>query len=374
MVRNLIFIFLVAGLLFGFILIIRNQTSENRPIAPPADSAAEIIKPKVEKLIWTLATSSAPWSPRDAGATFIWQDKLWLAGGLNGSQAVANEVNYWELPHFNDIWSTVDGVDWQEETARAAWPPRRSMSIVPFADKLWLLGGWSPIGGYQSDIWTSLDGAEWIKEKKSAAFPPREGQMVIEFKNQLWLLGGVEFDQRQTYNDIWFSPDGLNWTQTASSTLWSSRYDHAAAVFNNKLWLIGGVALSGEGQSDIWSSVDGLSWVLETDAALWGKRHGHALFEWPAPFGSGERSKLWLVSGWDTDKNDGANDAWSSVDGKNWINEAPAPWRGREDHAAVIFPTQSVSGKQNDLWLFSGMDGDWRWRNDVWRGRLVGEE
>ena len=329
----------------------------------PSLKASPYPKPKIEKLIWTIATSTAPWSARDAGATFIWDDKLWLAGGLDGSQAIANNVKYWELPHFNDLWFTADGVTWQEGTARAAWPPRRSMSIIPFANKLWLFGGWSPIGGYQSDIWTSSDGANWVKEKAVAAFPPREGQVAVEFKNRLWLFGGVEFDRRQTYNDVWFSPDGLNWTEVASSTPWSSRYDHAVAVFQNKLWLIGGVALGGVGKSDIWSSADGISWSLETDQTPWGKRHGHALFEWPvAPIGSGKINKLWLISGWDTDKNDGVNDAWSSIDGKNWQAEAPAPWRGREDHAAVIF--------KNDLWLFSGMDGDWHWRNDVWRGQL----
>ncbi|HEY4524202.1 MAG TPA: hypothetical protein VJL36_00365 [Candidatus Paceibacterota bacterium] len=366
MIRNLVFIFLIGGLSFGFILIARNQPSGNQFPPVPDNQTAEIIKPKIEKLIWTPATTTAPWSTRDAAATFIWQDKLWLTGGLNGRQAIANNVPYWELPHFNDVWSTVDGSNWREETVRAAWPARRSMSIIPFANKLWLLGGWSPISGYGSDIWTSLDGVEWIKEKNQAIFPPREGQAVVEFKNQLWLTGGVEFDKRQTYNDVWTSVDGLNWTLATTTAPWSSRYDHAVAVFHNKLWLSGGVALGGEGKSDLWSSADGTTWTLETDQAPWGKRHGHALVDWPAPLGSGKQNKLWLISGWNTEANDGANDVWSSVDGKNWMKEEPAPWRGREDHAAVIF--------KNDLWLFSGMDGDWRWRNDIWRGQLVETE
>jgi len=326
-----------------------------------AFAPVEIRKP-VADLYWQEATSTAPWPARDAAAALVWQDKLWLMGGVNGGNAIVNDVKYWELPHFNDIWSSSDGLVWDRETAAAAWPPRRSMSVVPWQDRLLMLGGWSPIGGYQSDIWVSSDGVNWELATSSAArlddrqaFPAREGQTLTIFQNKLWLTGGVNFDKRLAYNDVWSSPDGLNWTLVASSTPWSGRYDHAVEVFDNRLWLTGGLA-RGMANGEVWVSSDGQNWQLATANAPWGPRHGHALLNW--------RDRLWLVSGWDTDRDEGMNDVWLSPDGKNWIKPpSPPPWRGREDHAALIFRDQ--------LWFFGGMDTDWRWRNDVWRAKFV---
>ncbi len=307
------------------------------------------------------ATGTAPWLARDAAAAFVWQEKMWLMCGVNGAGALANNVKYWELPHYNDIWSSSDGLVWTQEAAAAAWPPRRSMSVVIWKDKLLLLGGWSPISGYKSDVWISSDGVDWTLATSSAAWPAREGQTLTVFQNKLWLMAGVNFDQRLAYNDVWSSSDGLNWTLVASSTPWSGRYDHAVEVFDKRLWLTGGLA-DGVANGEVWVSSNGQNWQLVTMTAPWGPRHGQALLNWPAPAtgGSGEGDRLWLVSGWDTDLNQGISDVWSSADGKNWIKTPAAPsWRGREDHAALIF--------RDELWLFSGMDADWRWRNDIWR-------
>lgn len=297
------------------------------------------------------ATTTAPWPARDAAAALVWQNKLWLMGGVNGQGALAGQIKYWELPHYNDIWSSSDGLIWNQAAATAEWPAQRSMSVAPWQGKLLMLGGWSPIGGYRSDIWISADGLNWSVATTSAAFPPREGQTLTVFQNKLWLMGGVNFDKRLAYNDVWSSPDGLNWTLVASSTPWSGRYDHAVEVFDNRLWLSGGLA-DGLATGEVWVSSNGQNWQLVTANAPWGPRHGHALLNWSG--------RLWLVSGWDTDADKGVADVWSTADGKNWIaTPTPPPWRGREDHAALVF--------QDALWLFGGMDADWRWRNDVWR-------
>ncbi len=306
---------------------------------------------KTADLAWQLATTSAAWQNRDAGASVVWQDRVWFMGGVDGEQAIANDVEYWNLPHYNDVWSSSDGANWREETKATKWPPRRSMSVVEWQGKLWLMGGWSPDGGYRSDIWNSVDGITWALATSSAAFPPREGQTVNIFQNKLWLIGGVNFDQRKTYNDVWFSTDALNWTLATSSAPWSDRYDHAVEVFNNKLWLTGGVALGSHGQSDIWSSVNGRDWQLVESSAPWGKRHGFALLTW--------RDRLWIISGWNTETRKGMNDVWSSADGQIWTKtEAVTTWLGREDHSALIY--------HDTLWLFAGMDTNWQWQNDVW--------
>lgn len=56
-------------------------------------------------LNWESATLNAPWDKRDSHAVVIFQDKLWLLGGVGGTAPV-----YW--PNYNDIWTSENGKDW----------------------------------------------------------------------------------------------------------------------------------------------------------------------------------------------------------------------------------------------------------------------
>jgi len=52
----------------------------------------------------------------------------------------------------NDVWSSVDGVDWIRETENALWSPRHEYSVYVFAGKLWVVAGNArPL---KNDIWT----------------------------------------------------------------------------------------------------------------------------------------------------------------------------------------------------------------------------
>lgn len=139
------------------------------------DSSASLFLP--ENLTWVEATSSASWEPRDSGEVFLFQDKIWLIGGLNGNDNINgdNVVEYWNAKHFNDIWNTEDGVNWELVATSTLWSPRRSMSVVFFNNKLWMLGGWSSVTGYTSDVWASEDGTHWEKIMDNAPFQPLEG-------------------------------------------------------------------------------------------------------------------------------------------------------------------------------------------------------
>ena len=134
---------------------------------PPIKSEETIIRrttvgerepvPRPKKLRWVEAAEEAVWDARDSAEVFLFQDKMWLMGGLNGNDTVRedNTIDYWRAPHFNDVWYSDDGAEWHKATPAAEWPPRRSMSVVVFNDVLWMFGGWSPITGYSNDVWSS---------------------------------------------------------------------------------------------------------------------------------------------------------------------------------------------------------------------------
>lgn len=302
-------------------------------------------------LSWHEATTSIPWSERDAQAVILFQNQLFLMGGLEGNTVAEDEyVEYWEAPHKNDVWNSPDGKVWTLAQATSAWPPRRSLSVVEFNGKLWMIGGWSPIEGYHTDIWSSGNGLDWRKE----IFPPwepREGQIVEVFQGKLWMYGGVNFDKRKLYNDAWYSGDGVNWTQATGTVAWSPRYDHDIEEHGGKLYLFGGLLLGGQGLADAYVSEDGASWTLLGEGQPWGPLHGHKLLSY--------RNYLWIVGGWDTEHDRGSQKTWYSADGLTWQQTATEnPWVGREDHEALVW--------NDSLWIFGGMGTGFHWKNDVW--------
>ncbi len=336
---------------FGILYVL--DSAHLREKAEPITVAENIVPTFVpENLRWVEAVPSAAWEERDSGEAFVFQNKMWLMGGLNANQKVGanHAVDYWTAPHFNDIWNTEDGMQWQMVAATSAWAPRRSMTVALFNNKLWMLGGWSPIDGYVNDIWTSDDGMNWTRVVSNAEWTATEGHTLEVFQNKLWLIGGVNYDERQTKNDVWYSENGIDWTRVENIP-WKPRWDHATEVFNGKLFLTAGMNLAGEVFNDVWMSEDGLSWTLATNNPPWQSRQGHSLISY--------KDHLWLIGRLNDFEYGGVNDMWFSKDGFTWQKTINDPlWTGREDFFSAVF--------KDKMWIFGGMDADLKWRNDVW--------
>ena len=339
---------LAAALLVVSLLPIFGNTPQNQK--PPQKNPEKV-------LMWREVIPAAPFAPRDSHASFIFQNKIFLIGGINGNGLVDAKhfIPYWQAPHFNDIWFSEDGERWNKAESENIWPPRRSMSTVLFREKLWMMGGWSPATGYSRDLWQSEDGVNWTKVDIKLPWEPREGQSVEVFDGKIWLLGGVNYDRRKVFNDVWYSQDGLDWKEANSTALWAGRWDHALALHDGKFFLAGGMDLKNKVYSDVWSSPDGEHWSLLTDAPGWEARQGHSAFSFDG--------KLWIMGRLNDDKiNPGPNDVWSSPDGIVWKKEGDLPWDGREDFTAVIL--------NDKIYVIGGMGNDWTWRNDVWEAEL----
>ena len=305
------------------------------------------------ELTWEEAVSSAPWEARDSQAVAVYNGKIWLMGGLNANKNVISQgkIDYDNSKYFSDVWLSEDGANWIKVADKSPWGDRRSMTVVDFKGKMWLMGGWGPTIGYNSDIWSSENGADWKLETEAAAWPAREGHQLLVFQNKIWLIGGVRYDKQQLFNDVWYSEDGVNWVEATDNAGWSPRWDHAVGVFDNKLWLIDGMVFGGRMFKDIWSSADGVNWILATATPPFKARQGN--------FITGYKGKLWVIGRLDAAMNGGVNDVWYSDDGISWQKTKNNPlWLGREDFGAVVF---------NDMiWIIGGMDRNWEWVNNVW--------
>ncbi len=254
------------------------------PTAPDFNLQASVSSPAVEqplpvwnptKLAWRQATSSVPGSPRDAHTTAVFNGKLYLMGGLDGDRAVNGYgVEYWNAPHFSDIWATADGENWELVTQDAPWGKRRSSSVEIFQNEMWLFAGLRGDNfNYDRTIWHTADGANWATSTLTTWYG-REGQASAVFNGKLWFAGGVNFTDRKTLNDVWFSEDGINWQEATAQAPWAKRYDHTLTVFKDKLWLIGGLDFGEKYMNDVWVSTDGVNWELAVSKAYCRERQG----------------------------------------------------------------------------------------------------
>ena len=98
---------------------------------------------------WKLEVGEAPWSRRDSAGEVCFDGRMWILGGYTPRRV-------------NDIWSSENGIEWQQVTEHAPWPERNLPGCVVFDDKIWIMGGVDASGNKSlADVWCSSDGERW---------------------------------------------------------------------------------------------------------------------------------------------------------------------------------------------------------------------
>ena len=291
------------------------------------------------KLDWVQVTEKAGWQPRDSQGELVFKDHLWIFGGW---------FNSYEAPP-RDVWKSADGKNWKLVTEQAPWIHSDLPMTVVFKDKMWLMGGWynGRLEGHSAgnQVWSSVDGRQWDLVTPHAEWTPRLASGLVVFKDRLWLLGGTENyyfgDKTSLKNDVWSSADGKTWKQETADAGWSPRAYHQAAVLNGKIYVFGGGNYTPEyhATNDVWSSEDGVHWKQETAEAPWHERLWFSTVVY--------RDRLWVIGGWSNNPAANKNDAWYSQDGKHWKQlKSDHVWKARHEHSAFVF--------QDKIWLAGG--------------------
>lgn len=302
---------------------------------------------------WVLETNAAAWQPRDSQAEFVYRDRLWVMGGW---------FNSFEPPP-RDVWSSADGRTWDQVERQATWIHSDLAMSTVFNDRMWLMGGWynGRLPGYSASnqVWSSSDGKEWRQATPKADWTPRIASAVVPFQDRMWLLGGIEDyyfgDETSLKNDVWTSADGKNWTQVTPHASWSPRAYHQAVVLNDRLYVFGGgnYLPKYQANNDVWSTADGVTWTCETMSAPWHPRlwFGAAVY----------RNRMWVLGGWSDQPAKNWGDVWSSADGKEWTQLVSRhSWKERHEPSVFVF--------RDKLWVAGGHATPLS--NEVWSLRL----
>ncbi len=237
---------------------------------------------------WELVAEDAPWGKRRSLGMAVFNNKIWLLGGF--------EKRIRNSEHKNDVWISEDGMNWERVLSSAPWSPRSGHSVNVFNDKIWVIGGVNFFEReLKNDVWFSENGINWTEAVSSAPWPGRYDHTVTVFKNKLWLMGGCGFGESaaSTKDDIWVSENGEDWELVAEDAPWSARHGHTSVVFEDKIWIISGWnTKEGKGLKDVWYSGDGYTWEKTGKDTPWKGREDHTsvVFE----------DKIWVMGGMDS--------------------------------------------------------------------------
>ena len=119
----------------------------------------------------------------------------------------------------NEVWSSTDGVNWEQATKHAGWSPRLAAGAVVFKGRMWILGGtenyyFGDEKSLKNDVWSSADGKEWKRETAHAPWSPRAYHAAVVHDGKIWVFGGGNYvPEYHASNDVWCSSDGVNWEQ-----------------------------------------------------------------------------------------------------------------------------------------------------------------
>lgn len=213
----------------------------------PGHSASNQVWSSTDGANWQQVTDEAEWSPRLAAALVEFHGKLWLLGGTE---------NYYfgdENSVKNDVWSSADGKHWKLETASAAWAPRAYHQAVVLNGKIYLFGGGNYVPEYKAynDVWSSSDGVHWEQVTAKAPWKPRLWFSAVVYRDRMFVLGGWRNNPSTNLGDVWYSANGRDWHRLESKVIWKARHEHSAFVFDDKLWIAGGHARPLD--NDVWS-------------------------------------------------------------------------------------------------------------------------
>ena len=322
-------------------------------------------------------------------AIVFFKDKLWALGGRIGNGGS------------NQIWSSVDGRSWQQESTDASqlFTERQDTQVVEFNGKLWMTGGYHyvnlwpnpSLSEYYADIWSSEDGIHWDLETNEAPFSPRSNHQMVVANGALWLTGGYTSRDGTRDNKYWRSEDGINWQDKGLAPSFGYNKDALLSVlpgeqvgddrlvlaergnvyiadvngvfptersaytngfqgygdmleFNGVLYLVDGY------QKKVSKSVDGLVW----EQVALAKPMTQLLYTTPLVF----KNKMWLFAG-RANNEPVAVYAHSSVDGASWeIETDDAEFAERYGMSATTFNNQLIAAGGN-------IGG--HYKSDVWQ-------
>lgn len=307
---------------------------------------------------WSEINLNAAFPARDGAGALSFGGRMWLLGGWNPLLP-----DYYPEVTSNDVWSSVDGVDWRLDVPNATspdmWEARHTAGYAVLGDAMYVLGGDLSHGHMQPDVWRSNDGIAWTRLLEAAPWGQRVLHMTAVLNDTFFVFGGQTLPQfggpseEVFYNDVWRSTDGVAWERIVEHAPWTARGQIGGqAVLDGRIFLLGGGTYDVPNvpirkfYNDVWSTADGISWTRHNAEAPWHPREYHDVAAY--------KGRVFVLEGY-AEGIGNLNDTWYSKDGVSWYEIPTSPWPAR--HASSIFVHDDA------LWVVAGNN----MTSDVWK-------
>ncbi len=322
--------------------------------------------------VWSETTAHAAWSPRYGMGGAVFNNEMWIVGGAEG---VAGSVtNY-----YGGVFNSSNGSQWTQKVGDSntgGFGERYSPGVLSFNNLLWVIGG-NQNGTLKNDVWSSLDGVNWSLVTANGGFTPREDFISIVYNGAMYVIGGWDGGPD---SDIWVSNNAGNvWTKVVPVVntaaipgfTWGfrGRWGSAATVFNGLIWIFEGDngnpnigSLSGTADDDEWT-FDGANLTLVNDVSFTGNGSSPMVYHQL----TANNGLLWLTPG-SVPGGSTYYGYYTSSDGVNWAAQS---WyyQPRCGHTALSFNNQD--------WIMGGYNNQClqvnncaiTYYNDVWHSQ-----
>jgi hypothetical protein len=168
--------------------------------------------------------------PRAGAGGVLFNNQLVLMGGfISGGPSIAI---------YNDVWVSDDGVTWTQRVAHAPWSPRSYFGLALFNNELWMCGGIDGDGQMLAEAWHSPDGVRWSQWNKGAVVPwaGRDFLCLQAANDKLYLIGGHGAGASAS-SDMWVMDAGMNWSLVSPMSQFTDWGGGAVTLFNWRIWL-----------------------------------------------------------------------------------------------------------------------------------------
>lgn len=205
----------------------------------------------VDGVDWIQETPSTDFSPRALIKMVAYKDKLYALGGLENLFDVTGSTD--------EVWSSTNGIDWVQETDAAPYLARVGFEAIVFDDKIFILGGLlGTTFEVKADVWYSTDGKNWTQtQQEGGIFAARANFNSTVFNGKIWLTGGFFENENALeeihYTDFWSSSDGTLWKREAADAGYGTRSFSTLVSNHEYMLLIGGGQIGGGNKfNDVW--------------------------------------------------------------------------------------------------------------------------
>ena len=232
----------------------------------------------VRNQVWS-TTSQASWSSINQGSSqlaeryghtaTLFNDQIVLIGGVKS-----------DALQYADVVASATGTNWSILTNTPGFMARVGHTALVFNNRLWVIAGQGTVSGTATslnDVWSSADGITWQQETAAAPFRARYDHTSLVFGGKMWVIGGTSkfaTTAEQLNNDVWYSENGKDWYQACGTLPMGPVSNAASVVYQNRMWIIGGYAASN--WMGVWSSTDGAYWEQANTNSTFPSREWHA--------------------------------------------------------------------------------------------------